>query len=144
MKKRRGEAAVTRLQVLKVIYDDISISMVEMIQNNSETADSLTDKLNITHKQYYDRITKLLKTGIIKHKSKVYYITSFGKLIYQAHFKIAKATINLSTLKAIDAIKLRNDLSRDEYRNVVDGLIGDNELKDVLLSSDAILKIGKP
>lgn len=138
---RKKVKAVTKLEVLETISDDVSLIMISMIQNNSETADSLIDKLNITHKQYYDRITKLLKTGLVKRKGRDYFITSFGKLIYQAHLKIAKGATNLSRLKAIDAIKSNNDMSHDEYRNVIDGLIDDNELKKIILTSDAILKI---
>lgn len=138
---RKTVKAVTKLQVLDTISDDVSLIMISMIQNTSETVDSIIDKLNITHKQYYDRITKLLKTGLVKRRGRYFYITSFGKLIYQAHLKIAKAATNLSTLKAIDAIKLNNEMSHDEYRNIIDGLIDDNELKNIILNSDAILKI---
>jgi predicted transcriptional regulator len=139
--KRRKVQAVTKLQVLDAISDDVSPIMISMIQDTSETADSVISKLNITHKQYYDRLGKLLKTGLVKRKGRDFYIKSFGKLIYQAYLKIAKAASNLSRLKALDAIKLNNKMSPDEYRNIIDGLIDDNELKKIILNSDTILKI---
>lgn len=136
--KRSRKEPVTTLRVLDAINDDISISMVEIILNNSEnTSDTLIEKLKLTHRQYYFRIVKLLKTGIVGSKSKKYFITSFGKLIYHAHSKIVIAVAHLSTLRIIDVI-MDMDISGDDYRNAIGELIQEAELKNILLKSNVM------
>ena len=124
---------VTKLQVLCTIYDSTSINIIGLVHNDSQTPETIMKKLNITLKQYSVRISKLLKAGLVKRKSKKYSITSFGKIVYDAYSKIARAAINLSTLKVMDTIKLNKNISHDEYRNVIEYLISDNQLKNILL-----------
>jgi predicted transcriptional regulator len=137
MRKVRNAQTVTRLQILCTICDDITVGMMSLIQNNLETAETLVSKLKITHKQYHNRISKLIKAGLVRRNCKKYSITSFGKVVYDAYLKMAKAKINLSTLKAIDTIKLNNDIPLDEHRNVINHVIDDYELKNILLASYA-------
>jgi hypothetical protein len=76
-----------------------------------------------------------LETGIIKPKAGKYSITSFGKLIHDAHLKIVKASDNLPRLMAIDAARLNHNITNEELRKVVEGLICDDELKNIILNS---------
>ena len=82
---------VTKLQVLCTIYDSTSINIIGLVHNDSQTPKTIMKKLNITLKQYRVRISKLLKAGLVKRKSKKYSITSFGKIVYDAYSKIARA-----------------------------------------------------
>jgi DNA-binding Lrp family transcriptional regulator len=120
-------------EVLDTISDDISFNMLDIIIRDVQTIDSLTDKLNVSNKQCYDRIVKFLNIGLIKRKGMNYVITSFGRLIFEAQLKVAKAVQNLSKLKVIDAVR-NGDIARDEYATLIDELIEDNEIKDIILN----------
>jgi predicted transcriptional regulator len=119
-------------EVLDAISDDISFNMLDIIIRDVQTIDSLTDKLNVSSKQCYDRIVKFLDNGLIKRKGMNYVITSFGRLVFEAQLKVAKAVQNLSKLKVIDAVR-NVDISRDEYATLIDELIEDNEIKNIIL-----------
>jgi DNA-binding Lrp family transcriptional regulator len=122
-------------QVLDAISDEISFNIFKIIKDNAKDTQSITDELNISAKQCYDRIATLLDTGLIKRKAGYYFITSFGRLIFQAQAKVAKAIENLWKLKIVDAIR-SSDVSKDEYTKLVDELIDDDELKDMIVNHD--------
>jgi predicted transcriptional regulator len=125
---------VTRLQVLEAIADSISANILRMIANNSETCESLIDKLGVSRKQYYDRMGKLYRAGLIIRRGREYTITSFGRLIYRTHMDLAKASDSLLKLKAIDMIKTNKNISPDDYRKLVDSVIEDTELKNTIIN----------
>lgn len=125
---------VTTLQVLGGICEEISLSLLDALAS-TETTDDLMERLGISQKQYKARISKFLETGIIKRKGGKYSITSFGKLIHDAQLKIVKASDNLPRLMAIDAARLNHDITNEELRKVIDGMIGDDELKNIILNS---------
>ena len=77
---------------------------------------------------------KLVDIGLVKRKGGYYRIKSFGRLIFQAHAKIAKAIENLSKLKIVDAIR-GSDLPKDEYTKLVHEFIDDDELKEMILKN---------
>jgi DNA-binding Lrp family transcriptional regulator len=118
-------------QVLDAISDGISFNMFKIIKNNATNTESLSEELNISAKQCYDRITKLLDTGLVKRKGGYYSITSFGRLVYQAQVKVAKAIDNLWKLKIVDVIS-SSDLSSDECTKLVDEFIYDDELREMI------------
>jgi predicted transcriptional regulator len=121
-------------QVLDAISDEISFNMLKIIKNNAKNSETLRDELNISAKQCYVRIAKLVGTGLVKRNGGCYSITSFGRLIFQAQAKVAKAIENLSKLKIVDAIR-SSDLPKDEHTKLIDELIDDEELKEMIVKS---------
>jgi hypothetical protein len=131
--KRTRLGTVTRLEVLDAISDDISLNLLSVIINKAGTADSLRDQLQLSQREYYARMVKLVDTGLVKRKGQAYTITSFGRLIYQAQLKIAKAAKNLSKLKVADIIR-DSDISKDEYTEFIDKLFHDYEIKNIIFT----------
>jgi hypothetical protein len=128
---RRG--TVTRVEVLDAISDDISLNLLNVIINEAGNAGSLRDQLQLSQREYYARMVKLVDTGLVKRKGRTYTITSFGRLIYQVQLKIAKAQKNLSKLKMADIVR-DSDISKDEYTEFIDKLIDDNEIKNIIFT----------
>jgi predicted transcriptional regulator len=127
-------------QVLDTLSDDISFNMLDIIIASVQNTDSLKEKLNISEKQCYDRIVKLLDIGMIKRKGINYAITCFGRLIFEAQLRVVKAAQNILTLKIIDVVN-NSDISRDEYAKLIDDLIQDNEIKDMILNRGTVRNI---
>jgi predicted transcriptional regulator len=120
-------------QVLNAISDEISLNIFVIIKNDGKNTEGLRDELNITSKQCYHRINKLVDMGLVRRKGSYYNITSFGRVIFQAQEKVAKAIENYSKLKMVDVIR-GSDLTRDERTKLLDELIDDDELREIIVS----------
>src|SRR6266496_3454224 len=75
----------TVANILNAISDDKSLALFNIIANHS--SDFRISKANLTCKQYYSRISNLIKSDLISRKNKRYFLTSFGKIVYDAQDK---------------------------------------------------------
>ena len=69
--------------VLHAVSDEKSLSPLNMIANEFDEGtdkDFLLKKIDLTRKQFYSRISWLLRTGLINRTLGHYCITSFGKI----------------------------------------------------------------
>ena len=84
-KMNKGPKDMTLLDVLNAIRD---INGRDIF--NSIEGDRLC-KLKMTRKQYYLRLSKLIKANMIKRKNGKYLLTPFGKVIYMVQLEFVKA-----------------------------------------------------
>ena len=112
---------ITKAQVLDAISDVNALKLFDAIANDGE--ESSLEKLKMTRKQYYTRLAKLVKTGLVKRQKRKYTITSFGKVVYNIHLTFYKAIENSWKFKAIDAMIEKNELSAEEYQKALDLLL---------------------
>lgn len=112
---------ITKAQVLDAISDDNALKLFDAIANDG--GESSLEKLKMTRKQYYTRLAKLVKTGLVKRQKRKYTITSFGKVVYNIHLTFYKAMENSWKFKAIDAMIEKNELSAEEYQKALDLLL---------------------
>jgi hypothetical protein len=117
--------------VLKAVSDDKSLVLFNTIGLATEDSGNLMKILKLTRKQYYSRINMMVDSGIIRRIRGKYFLTSFGKIIYEAQKLICKATIHTSKLKAVDLLDTP-EFSAAEYSKIVDTLIQDDEIKQIL------------
>jgi hypothetical protein len=122
---------VSKLQVLKVISDQITMDIVTAISNNVTNSDNIMQILDLTRKQYYTRCSRLLNLGIVGKQNGEMMLTSFGRLVYNAQLKIANAFSHSSQLTMIDAIKSHSGLSEDQLKIIIDKLL-DDSLKNLV------------
>lgn len=106
---------------------------------------STTDNGNITNvqltrKQYYSRMSELMKTGLINRKKGKYFLTTFGKIVYDAllniQLKIEYALTNIWKLKAIDALAAYEESSKEELEKIIDALLDNNDIKRVIIKGE--------
>jgi hypothetical protein len=83
------------------------------------------NSIGVTNKQYYCRYPRLIKAGLIKKKTGTRILTSFGKVIYQAQLKIARAAQRNYTLNYVDALAANTSIPTKERQEVIDKLIDD-------------------
>lgn len=119
-------------KVLTAISDKESLELFRFIASNSEDSDSLRTKTNLTRKQYYSRLSRMTKTGLVKRKKGKHSLTAFGKVIYDAQTIIEKAVNNYWRLKAIDSLEVSNDLPEEERIKLIDSLLDNNHMKEIL------------
>jgi hypothetical protein len=120
---------------LNAISDDESLLVFKTIGLTSPDSNSLRRKSKLTRKQYYTRTSRLIRAGLIKKRNGKYFLTAYGKIIYDAQKIIENAHSNYWKLKAIDSLEVSDDeRSIKERRKIIDTLIDDKGIKESLLA----------
>ena len=118
---------------LSAISDDKSLVLFNTIALASGDSSILISGLNFTRKQYYSRMSALINVGLITRKNGKYFLTSFGKVVYEAQELIGKAAQHFSKLKAIDSIESA-EFPASELSKLIDTLINNSQIKEILIS----------
>src|SRR4029078_12199586 len=102
---------VSVADVLEAIYDKESLDLFRIIAHAKlDTADILISKTELTRKQYYWRMSSMIKAGLIKRKKGKYTLTTLGKVVYDTQIKIENAVNCYWRLKALDSLEDSNDV----------------------------------
>ena len=123
---------MSKLQVLEVISDQISIDIVTAISNNVTNPDNIIQVLDLTRKQYYSRCSRLSNIGLVSKQNGKMRLSSFGRIVYNAQLKIANAFSLSSQLRMIDTIKSHSGMSEDKQKIIIDKLLDDSQLKNLV------------
>jgi hypothetical protein len=125
----------TVADVLKTIAEDKSLVIFNTIALSNVGSDILISRLQLTRKQYYSRMSALLKAGIVKREMGKYSLTTFGMILYHAQEIIGKAVDQIWKLKAIDSISVSCNgvLPQEQFLRIIDSLIANQEIKNILL-----------
>jgi predicted transcriptional regulator len=124
----------TVVDVLKTIADDKSLLLFNTIALSSVDSDMVISALAFTRKQYYSRLSALLKADLVKRVRGKYSLTTFGVLVYHTQETIGKAIDQYWKLKAIDSISASaNELPQEQFHAIIDKLITDQEIKNILI-----------
>jgi len=130
--KRMAILQQTADKVLTAISDKESLELFRFIAANNEDSDGLRTKTNLTRKQYYSRLSRMTKAGLVKRKKGKHSLTAFGKVIYDAQTIVERAVNNYWRLKAIDSLEISNDLPEEERIKLIDSLLDNNHIKEIL------------
>jgi hypothetical protein len=124
------------VDVIKAISDDKSLVLFNTIALAPGNTDTLKTTLKLTRRQYYSRMAGLTSAGLVIRQKGNFFLSSFGRLVYDAQLIIGKAIENYWKLKAIDSFNISSvgpQLPAEEYNRIIDTLIGGNdEIKDIL------------
>ena len=120
--------------VLDTISDDKSLVLFNTIAlSNSDGRDILISKLNLTRKQYYSRISKLVKVDLVVRRNRKYFLTSLGKIVYDAQKIIGNAVGDYWKLKAVDTLEITDQMPKEEYNKIINALIENEKIKEGLI-----------
>ena len=120
--------------IIRAISNDKSLVLFNTIALAGEDSSIMISRLNLTRKQYYSKISELTNAGLIQRNNGKFFLTSLGKVAYEAHILIGQALQLLPKLKAIDSIE-SSEFPNSELIKVIDSLITDVSLKQILISS---------
>jgi predicted transcriptional regulator len=122
------------IDVLKAISDEKSLELFIMLALTKQHSDILVSKTKLTRKQYYSRVSTLMKSGLINKEEGKYTLTAFGRIIY--HIALAameNAVNNYWKLKAIESLRKSKDLPAEERKKIIDRFIDNPEIKDIFV-----------
>jgi predicted transcriptional regulator len=118
--------------VLASISDKQSLELFRYIAVTNGDRENLRTKTNLTRKQYYSRLSRMTKAGIVKRKNGRHSLTAFGKVVYDAQTIIEKAVNNYWKLKAVDSLEMSEDLPKEERLKLIDNLLDNKDIKEIL------------
>ena len=126
---------ITVVDILGAISDARALAVYKTIASEKANSNLLITKMQLTRKQYYSRISRLIKTGLVRRENGRYTLTSFGKVIYDFQIAIEIALENFWKLKAIDSLQAADStLSKEEQTKVLDVLIQNDKIKEVIFT----------
>ena len=126
---------ITVVDILDAISDARALAVYKTIASEKPNSNLLITKMQLTRKQYYSRISRLIKTGLVKRENGRYTLTSFGRVIYDIQITIEVALENFWKLKAIDSLQAADStLSKEEQTKVLDVLIQNDKIKEVIFA----------
>jgi hypothetical protein len=119
--------------VLDTISDDKSLVLFNTIALSNSVGRDILSKLNLTRKQYYSRISKLVKVDLVVRRNGKYFLTSLGKIVYDAQKIIGNAVGDYWKLKAVDTLEITDQMPKEEYNEIINALIENEKIKEGLI-----------
>lgn len=126
---------ISLTDILGAISDDKSLMLFNTIavsypENDTEM---ILVKLKLTRKQYYSRMSELGKANLINRRNGKYFLTSLGKIVYDAQKIIGNAVGDYWKLKAVDTLEITDQMPKEEYNEIINALIENEKIKEGLI-----------
>ena len=118
---------LTTAKVLRAISDDKSMNLFRLVSQDNKGVDSelLKVESRLSRKQFYSRLERLMKAGLVRRKRGRYSVTFFGKIVHHSQSRIDFALANLWKLKEIDFLETPNEFSKEERQKLIDSVFTD-------------------
>ena len=123
---------LTLADILESISDEKALGLFKTIALAKPDSEILITKTQLSRKQYYSRMSVLMRSGLVKRNKGRYALTAFGKVIYDIEITIEIALENLWKLRAVDLVQVEEALSKEEQTKILYTLIDSAKIKDVL------------
>ena len=130
--------------ISRILEDSHTLKILNYIANSYEAGEANgtfvpISKTSLTRRQYYSRLSILVKMGLVIRKSTgKYSITLFGRLLNTQLVTIEKLVNHYWKIKAIDSIKegtVKEADSDQQFIGLVNNLIDDGHVRRLVLSS---------
>lgn len=121
--------------VLDAISDDASLELFKLVALTNGPSNVLRSNMKITRKQYYSRLFKLVECGLIKRKDNKYFLTTLGKVMYDAQATIENALNNYWKIRAVDSLEIAEGIPAEEQKKLIETLIQDQGIKSILTNT---------
>jgi hypothetical protein len=119
-------------KVFESLSDNLSVGLFRTIAQDSISSAILRSRVKSTRKQYYSRLSKMMKAGLVKRNNGKLVLTAFGKIVYRVQETVENASSNQWKLRAIDSIELSDELPAEERRQLIESLIDNKQLREIL------------
>ena len=120
-----------REEILKMVTNENTLKILNQIIDNNNNNNNYKDgntlslsKIGLTRKQFYTRLNELITRGIIKREKGKYYLTTFGKIVYDLTFeymrKLDSVIEDCWKFKALDLLDISDEFTNDEKRKMLE------------------------
>jgi predicted transcriptional regulator len=128
----------TAASVLRSIADDKSLELFRTVALETIDSKNLKNRTRLTRKQYYSRLSRMTRTGLVRKKNGKYILTTFGKIVYESQMTVENALNNYWKLKAIDSLETSNELPKEEQQKLIETLLDNQEIKEILVRESSL------
>ena len=120
--------------VFKAISDDKALTIFNTVALSAGKTDILISTLGLTRKQFYSKMERLMKQGLLVRRNGRYFITTLGKVMYELQSILGVALNNYWKLKAIDSLEAPASLPEHELNKLIESLLENTVLKNIVLA----------
>jgi predicted transcriptional regulator len=132
--KWRCIVLISTVDILNALADYNALVLFRTIAATRDSSNILISKMNLSRKQYYSRMSRLMNAGLVKRQNGKYILTSLGKVIHEAEKSIETALVHdYWKLKTIDSLETCEDLPMEELHKIIESLIKDQKIKESVL-----------
>jgi len=146
-----------REEILKMVMNENTLKILIQIidnknNNNNKYGNTLSiTKIGLTRKQFYTKLNELTTRGLIKKEKGKYYLTTFGKIIYdltsEYKGKLNSIIEDCWKFKALDLLDISDEFTHDEkhkilehlFNNIKQNKIEQEKENDVASSNEKII-----
>src|SRR5919197_1488522 len=128
----------TVASVLRSIADEKSLELFRTVALETIDSKNLKSRTRLTRKQYYSRLSRMTRTGLVRKKNGKYILTTFGKIVYESQTTVENALNNYWKLKAIDSLETSNELPQEEQQKLIETLLDNQEIKEILVRESSL------
>ena len=91
--KWRCIVLISTVDILNALADYNALVLFRTIAATRDGSNILISKMNLSRKQYYSRMSRLMNAGLVKRQNGKYILTSLGKVIHEAEKSIETALV---------------------------------------------------
>src|SRR5215211_3220602 len=103
--------------ILRTISDEKSLELFTTVALETIDSKNLKSKTKLTRKQYYSRLSRMTRAGLVRRKNGNYVLTTFGRIVYES-----KVTLEIS-----------NELPKEEQQKLIETLLDNEDLKEIIM-----------
>jgi DNA-binding Lrp family transcriptional regulator len=125
------------VDILRALSDDKAFILFNSIAlGEGHDFANLIKKLGISPHQYYSRILRITKAGLVKREKGKYITTALGNVVYDAVSTVGTALDYYWAIKVIESYQSSPAAShsKENVTKLIDTLIDDHKIKKVLTS----------
>jgi predicted transcriptional regulator len=125
---------ISIVDILSALSDDKAFILYNTIAlGEGNDLKTLVKNMGTTPHQYYSRILRITKAGLVKRENGRYVTTALGTVVFEAVCMVGKALDHYWVLKAIESFQSSATVDSKEHTSkLIDTLIGDLKIKKIL------------
>jgi hypothetical protein len=125
---------ISIVDILSALSDDKAFILYNTIAlGEGNDLKTLIKNMGITPHQYYSRILRITKAGLVKRENGEYVTTALGTVVFEAVSMVGKALNYYWVLKAIESFQSSAVVdSKEHISKLIDTLIDDLKIKKIL------------
>ena len=131
--------AITRnlVKVLDVLSDPKACQILErtyVANDDGVEGHVIANHANLSPSGFYRLTLSLREYNMIERKNQRYFITFFGRAVFNAKRLVQKAIDNYHKLHVIDTLEEEEQIPQTELNKLIEIFIDDHQLKDILIN----------
>ena len=131
--------AITRnlVKVLDVLSDPKACQILErtyVANDDGVEGHVIANHANLSPSGFYRLTLSLREHNMIERKNQRYFITIFGRTVFNAKKLVQKAIDNYHKLHVIDTLEEQGQIPQTELNKLIEIFIDDHQLKDILIN----------